>query len=103
MSKSPLLEFVSDSSHSALFVGIGSGVLSGPLPLFVGFIFWASVVFSVAQCRKFQTFPGILTCQHATETETVSLLPLDGSFIRLAARMIDPALGVAVGWNHFVC
>lgn len=27
--------------------------------------------------------------------------PLDGSFIRLAGRMVDPALGVAVGWNHF--
>jgi amino acid permease len=36
------------------------------------------------------------------ETEIVTLLPLDGSFIRLAGRMVDPALGVAVGWNHFV-
>lgn len=32
----------------------------------------------------------------------MTLFPLDGSFIRLAARMVDPALGVAVGWNHFV-
>jgi amino acid transporter len=35
--------------------------------------------------------------------EIVTLFPLDGSFIRLAGRMVDPALGVAVGWNHFVC
>lgn len=34
--------------------------------------------------------------------EIVTLFPLDGSFIRLAGRMVDPALGVAVGWNHFV-
>lgn len=36
------------------------------------------------------------------ELEIVTLLPLDGSFIRLAGRMVDPALGVAVGYNHFV-
>lgn len=36
------------------------------------------------------------------ETEIVTLFPLDGSFIRLAGRMVDPALGVAVGWNYFV-
>ena len=34
--------------------------------------------------------------------EIVTQFPYDGSFIRLAARMVDPALGVAVGWNHFV-
>lgn len=34
--------------------------------------------------------------------EIVTLFPYDGSFIRLAGRMVDPALGVAVGWNHFV-
>ncbi|KAL4913701.1 amino acid permease/ SLC12A domain-containing protein [Aspergillus aurantiobrunneus] len=73
------------SIGAALFVGIGSGVLSGPLCLFLGFIFWASVVYCVAQCQ----------------TEIVTLLPLDGAFIRLAGRMVDPALGVAVGWNHF--
>ncbi|KUJ06754.1 uncharacterized protein LY89DRAFT_743666 [Mollisia scopiformis] len=64
----------------------GSGVLSGPLCLLIGFLFWTTVVVCIAQCQ----------------TETVGLFPLDGSFIRLAARMVDPALGVAVGWNHFV-
>ncbi|KAJ6146247.1 hypothetical protein N7497_008229 [Penicillium chrysogenum] len=33
--------------------------------------------------------------------EVVTLFPLDGAFIRLAGRMVDPALGVAVGYNHF--
>ncbi|KAL6231033.1 hypothetical protein BDW75DRAFT_233944 [Aspergillus navahoensis] len=79
------LTAMAGSIGAALFVGIGSGVMSGPLCLFLAFIFWASVVFSVAQCQ----------------TEIVSLLPLDGAFIRLAGRMVDPALGVAVGWNHF--
>lgn len=37
-----------------------------------------------------------------SEMEIVTQFPYDGSFIRLAARMVDPALGVAVGWNHFV-
>lgn len=34
--------------------------------------------------------------------EIVTVFPYDGSFIRLAGRMVDPALGIAVGWNHFV-
>ncbi|KAM0439262.1 hypothetical protein ACHAQK_006368 [Fusarium lateritium] len=73
------------SIGAALFVAIGSGVLSGPLCLLLAFLFWVTVVFSVAQCQM----------------EIVTLFPLDGSFIRLAGRMVDPALGVAVGWNHF--
>lgn len=36
------------------------------------------------------------------ELEIVTLLPLDGSFIRLAGRIVDPAFGVAAGWNYFV-
>ena len=38
--------------HRALFVAIGKGVQSGPLCLLLAFIFWVTVVFSVAQCRK---------------------------------------------------
>lgn len=77
---------LANATHaSALFVAIGSGVTSGPLCLLCGFVFWATVVFSVAQCQ----------------TEIVTLLPLDGSYIRLAGRMVDPALGVTAGWNLF--
>ncbi|TYJ56746.1 hypothetical protein B9479_002516 [Cryptococcus floricola] len=79
------LTSIAGSIGAALFVAIGSGVVSGPLCLLVAFIFWCSVVYSVAQCQQ----------------EIVSLFPYDGSFIRLAGRMVDPALGVAVGWNHF--
>lgn len=77
--------YPADTHVSALFVAIGSGVTSGPLCLLCGFVFWATVISSVAQCQ----------------TEIVTLFPLDGSYIRLAGRMVDPALGVTAGWNLF--
>ncbi|RBR25608.1 uncharacterized protein FIESC28_01571 [Fusarium coffeatum] len=70
----------------ALFVAIGKGVQSGPLCLLLAFIFWVTVVFSIAQCQM----------------EIVTLFPLDGSFIRLAGRMVDPALGVAFAQTSYV-
>ncbi|WWD22589.1 hypothetical protein CI109_107082 [Kwoniella shandongensis] len=79
------LASIAGAIGAALFVAIGAGVLSGPACLLIAFLFWATVVYSIAQCQM----------------EIVSLFPLDGSFIRLAARMVDPALGVTAGWNHF--
>ena len=35
--------------------------------------------------------------------ETVTLHPVDGSFIRLAERFVDPAFGCAAGYNYFMC
>lgn len=55
------------------------------LRLTAAYLFWCSVVFGIAQCQL----------------EIVTMFPLDGSFIRLAGRMVDPAFGVAAGWNHF--
>lgn len=80
------LTSIAGSIGAALFVAIGSGVQSGPVALLLGFIFWATVIFAIAQCQM----------------EIVTLLPYDGSFIRLAGRMVDPALGVSIGWNMFV-
>ena len=34
--------------------------------------------------------------------ETVTLHPVDGSFIRLAERFVDPAFGCAAGYNYFM-
>ncbi|CAH0052283.1 unnamed protein product [Clonostachys solani] len=79
------LTSIAGSIGAALFVAIGSGLTGGPLALLLAFLFWATVVFSVAKCQY----------------EIVTQYPLDGSFIRLAGHMVDPALGVAVGWNHF--
>jgi hypothetical protein len=39
-------------TFSALFVAIGAGIPSGPLCLLLAFLFWATVVFCIAQCRK---------------------------------------------------
>ena len=39
-------------SFSALFVAIGAGIPSGPLCLLIAFLFWATVIFAIAQCRK---------------------------------------------------
>lgn len=46
------LTSIAGSIGAALFVAIGYGLLSGPLALLLGFTFWCSVVFCVAQCRE---------------------------------------------------
>lgn len=72
---------------AALFVGIGTSLRDGgPLSLFLGFVVWASVIWATAQCQ----------------IEMVTLLPLDGSFIRFAGRFVDESLGMAAGYNYFV-
>ena len=48
------LTAMAGSIGAALFVAIGTGVMSGPLCLLLGFIFWATVVFSIAQCRAYK-------------------------------------------------
>lgn len=68
---------------TAIGGAIGNGVPSGLLALLIAFLFWATIVYSIGQCQQ----------------EIVSLFPYDGAFIHLAGRTVDPALGVAVGWN----
>ncbi len=34
--------------------------------------------------------------------EITTLYPSGGAFTQLASRMVDPAFGVAVGWNYFI-
>lgn len=65
------LSSIAGAIGAALFVAIGSGVTAGPVALLIGesiigrwldssdandgltgFIFWATVVYSIAQCRK---------------------------------------------------
>jgi len=72
---------------AALFVGIGTGLRDGgPLSLLLGFIVWSTAIWAVAQCQ----------------IEMVSLLPVDGSFIRFAGRFVDESYGMAAGYNYFV-
>ncbi|KXT00197.1 hypothetical protein AC578_7024 [Pseudocercospora eumusae] len=79
------LASIAGSIGAALFVAIAAGVPSGPVCLLFAFLFWMTVVLSISHCQA----------------EIVTMFPLDGSFIRLAGRMVDPALGVAAGWNYF--
>lgn len=69
---------------AALFVGIGSSLANGgPLSLLLGFMFWCINIWCVAQCQA----------------EMVTLLPIDGSFIRFAGRFVDESWGMAAGYN----
>lgn len=69
---------------AALFVGIGSSLANGgPLSLLLGFMFWCINIWCVTQCQ----------------VEMVTLLPLDGSFIRFAGRFVDESWGMAAGYN----
>jgi amino acid transporter len=74
---------------SALFVAIGAGIPSGPLCLLLAFLFWATVIFCIAQCRtlSFLECAWNMPADCIQEMEIVTLFPLDGAFIRLAARM----------------
>ncbi|KAK9895840.1 hypothetical protein P389DRAFT_152416 [Cystobasidium minutum MCA 4210] len=70
---------------AALFVGIGGSLRDGgPLNLVLGYSVWASVIYATALCQA----------------EMVTLLPLDGSFIRLAGRFVDESYGMAAGYNY---
>ena len=53
------------------------------LPHSLGFVVWSTAIFAVAQCQ----------------IEMVSLLPVDGSFIRFAGRFVDESYGMAAGYN----
>ncbi|GAA5877349.1 hypothetical protein JCM8547_003841 [Rhodosporidiobolus lusitaniae] len=71
---------------TAIFVYMGSGLTSGgPLNLLLGFVWWVSVVWAVAEGQK----------------ELVTLWPTDASFARSASRYLDDAAGFALGWNFF--
>ena len=56
------LTSIAGSIGAALFVAIGSGVVNGPIALLVGFLFWSTVIYSVAQCRKL-LWCALLTCR----------------------------------------
>lgn len=57
----------------------------GPANLLLGYAWWSSVIFMVAECQR----------------ELVVRWPTDAAFSRNAARYVDPAAGFALGWNFF--
>ncbi|RSM09165.1 hypothetical protein CEP52_004263 [Fusarium oligoseptatum] len=99
------LTSIAGSIGAALFVAIGSGVRSGPLALLVAFVF-LGLRYLLCRSMPYVSFlvlaqQNILVDASLIEIEIVTLFPVDGAFIRLAGRMVDPSLGVLVGWNHF--
>ncbi|KAI1197422.1 amino acid permease-like protein [Nemania serpens] len=70
-----------------LLVGSGGALSSGgPASLIIGFGVIGIIAFSIMQSLG----------------ELTTLYPSGGAFTKLADRMVDPAFGVAVGWNYFI-
>ncbi|PSR80666.1 putative amino acid transporter [Coniella lustricola] len=70
-----------------LLVGSGGALSSGgPASLLIGFGVIGIVAFSIMQSLG----------------ELTTLYPSGGAFTALADRLVDKALGVAVGWNYFI-
>ncbi|KAI0382381.1 putative amino acid transporter [Hypomontagnella monticulosa] len=70
-----------------LLVGSGGALSSGgPASLLIGFGVIGIIAFSIMQSLG----------------ELTTLYPSGGAFTQLASRMVDPAFGVAVGWNYFI-
>ncbi|GAA5893625.1 hypothetical protein JCM6882_007864 [Rhodosporidiobolus microsporus] len=69
--------------HRDCYIYIGSGLTAaGPLGLLLGYGWWTAVVYTMAMCQM----------------ETVTFWPTDMALVRNAARYIDEAWGVCVGW-----
>ncbi|KAF9025722.1 hypothetical protein BDZ89DRAFT_1102231 [Hymenopellis radicata] len=70
---------------TGLFIGSGRAlVMGGPLSCFLAYSIFCVIVWCVAQASG----------------ELATLLPVNGSFIHWSDRFIDPAAGVACGWNY---
>lgn len=78
---------VGGSIGTALFVSIGGGLAKGgPGSLLIGYTIYAIMVGLVNNCMA----------------EMVTYMPVSGSFIRMAGRWVDEALGFMAGWNFFL-
>ncbi|KAI1174769.1 amino acid permease-like protein [Nemania sp. FL0916] len=70
-----------------LLVGSGGALAKGgPASLIIGFGLIGIIAFSIMQSLG----------------ELTTLYPSGGAFTKLADRFVDPAFGVAVGWNYFI-
>ncbi|KAF5368083.1 hypothetical protein D9758_004432 [Tetrapyrgos nigripes] len=70
---------------TGLFIGSGRAlVMGGPLSCFLAYTIFCVIVWCVAQAAG----------------ELATLHPVNGSFIHWCHRFVDPAAGVACGWNY---
>lgn len=60
-------------------------MVGGPAGLLLGYALMGTIVFAVMNCLG----------------EMISYLPIPGGHIKLAERIVDPALGFAMGWNYW--
>ncbi|PGH13915.1 hypothetical protein AJ79_03330 [Helicocarpus griseus UAMH5409] len=71
---------------TSLFVQMGASLpKGGPAGLFLGFVAYGTIIFSVNQCFA----------------EMVTYLPIASPFVRLSGFWVDDALSFAMGWNYF--
>ncbi|KAJ5679164.1 hypothetical protein N7462_007408 [Penicillium macrosclerotiorum] len=71
---------------TSLFVQMGASLpKGGPAGLFLGFVVYGTVIWSVNQCFA----------------EMVTYLPIASPFVRLGGFWVDDAWGFAMGWNYF--
>ncbi|KAL0573587.1 hypothetical protein V5O48_008364 [Marasmius crinis-equi] len=70
---------------TGLFIGSGRAlVMGGPLSCFLAYSIFCVIVWCVAQAAG----------------ELATLHPVNGSFVHWTHRFVDPAAGVACGWNY---
>ncbi|KAI8960367.1 amino acid permease/ SLC12A domain-containing protein [Daldinia sp. FL1419] len=78
---------VGGSIGTALFVSIGGGLAKGgPGSLLLGYAIYSVMVAMV----------------NNSTAEMVTYMPISGSFIRMAGKWVDEALGFMAGWNFFL-
>ena len=71
---------------ASIWYGVGFAVAySGPLGSLICFFIIGVDVFFVMQCLG----------------EMSTLFPVQGAFIELAGRFVDPSLAFSMGWNYF--
>lgn len=75
------------SIGAALFILKGNSLAAaGPGGMLLAYIVYACIMATV----------------NSTVAEMVVFMPVSGSFIRYAAKWVDPALGFTAGWNFFL-
>lgn len=73
---------------TGLFVGSGVALAhAGPVGVLLAYIITGMMIFGVME--------GL--------AEMAAYLPVSGSFMHFASRFVDPALGMALGWNYWWC
>lgn len=75
------------SIGAGIFILIGSSLqAAGPAGMLLAYTVYACILATV----------------NSTVAEMVVFMPVSGSFIRYAAKWVDPALGFTAGWNFFL-